>query len=140
MLLLVPSDLSNSLIKALQYGKIVCHFYRYTRNILTKETATGYQPVTSCRVWEVYHIFINTNFQSPVPGSEFGRLFNSTMNRPWNLEPFGSQGWGLKITKEEHHLKLPNSAWCYRCVSGCCFFCQNIPSVSVGVANNFTIL
>ena len=45
-LLLVLSDLSNSLIKALQYGQIVCRSHRYTTNILTTETAIGNQSVT----------------------------------------------------------------------------------------------
>ena len=41
ILLLVPSDLSNSGGKALQYGNIACRSYRYNKNIPTTETATG---------------------------------------------------------------------------------------------------
>ena len=53
LLLLVTSIFSKSRNKALQYGKIVCHSYRCTMNILTKETATGTLLVTPCWVWEV---------------------------------------------------------------------------------------
>ena len=44
---------------------------------------------------------------------------------------------GIENRTEKRNLKLSNSALCYQLVSGCCFCCQNIPSVPVGVANNF---
>ena len=78
MLLLVPSKFFDSGGKVLWYSKTCCHFYRCTRNILTSETTTGNRSVTPRRVWVVQHLFINTNFQTPAPGSEFGRLFYST--------------------------------------------------------------
>ena len=69
------STMKSSRKKALWYGKIVCHSYRYNKNILTTETTTVNPSVTPCRVWKMHHIFINTNFYSPDPGSEFGSLF-----------------------------------------------------------------
>ena len=55
------------------------------------------------------------------------------------MEPFGYKGLGLKIGINEYRLTLPNSIGCYRVVSSCCFCCQNIFSVSVGVATNVTV-
>ena len=55
------------------------HFHRYNTNILTTETATGYQSVTSCRVWKVYVPFFNTHFQSPAPGSKRSEIPRSLL-------------------------------------------------------------
>ena len=63
--------------------------------------------------------------------------FNSTIKKS---SEFGSGSWCLKIGIDENMINLPNSAGCYRWVSGCRFCCQNIRIVSLGVANNVTIL
>ena len=78
MLLLVPSDFTNSGKKALCYCNTCCCSYRYNKNILTTETATGTPSVTPCRVWELCIVFVLLYFQSLAPGferSKFGSLF-----------------------------------------------------------------
>ena len=62
---------------------------------------------------------------------------NSTIRTGFQIQ---IQELVMKIGVDKQLLHLSNSTGCYRWVSGCRFCCQNIFIVSVGVANNFTIL
>ena len=56
--------------KSTTYCYIRCYSCIYTRNILTAETATGYQSVTSCRVWELEMVLFLFYYQSLALGFE----------------------------------------------------------------------
>ena len=58
LLLLVPSDFSNSWKRALWYCRTVFCSYRYTTNILITEITTGYRLVTPRQVWRVQMVFV----------------------------------------------------------------------------------
>ena len=70
MLLLVPSNFSKSRNKVLWYCRCFFHSYRYTTDILTTETTTGYRSVILCWVWEFYIVFIRPYWSILAPVSE----------------------------------------------------------------------
>ena len=69
-LLLVMPNFSKSRNKVLWYCRCFFHSYRYTTDILTTETTTGYRSVILCWVWEFYIVFIRPYWSILAPVSE----------------------------------------------------------------------
>ena len=102
-----PFSTIKFLEKVLQYGKMFFYSYRYTTNILTPETATGYPLVPSPWVWKLELVFFSFYFQSPAPGSEFGRFFYSTIkifHRKWIYTNCHWKTAYCIVFKTSHHL------------------------------------
>ena len=113
MLLLVPSDFSKSRNKALWYGQWYWCFHRYTRKILTGETATGNPSVTSCRVWELQKVFFPFYTQSLALESERSQIQKAifiVLIKSFNVNEY------IPIAVESQHIVLALNWAMYRCM------------------------